>query len=96
MIIHDLNIPSIAVAPNKTDSPLVINADAVLTLAVPVKRLQTVAWRGSQISQFHNAVELAQLSLSIALDGAERSAAFSTVKELRILAAKRFDHLNIV
>ena len=38
MIVNDLNVPGFAIAPHKTDPPLIVNANAVLTLAVAWRR----------------------------------------------------------
>lgn len=43
MVIDDLDVIGVAVAPHKADSPLVIDPDAVLTLSVAVQGLQPVA-----------------------------------------------------
>jgi hypothetical protein len=49
MIVDDLNVPGFAIAPHKTDPPLIVNPNAALTLAVAVQSLQTIARRYSQI-----------------------------------------------
>ena len=49
VIINDLDIVSIVLAPYKTDSPLIIDADAVLALAVAAQFFQMVAGRNPQV-----------------------------------------------
>jgi hypothetical protein len=49
MIVDDLDVPSFAIAPHKTDPPLIVNANAALTLAVAAQRLQAIAGRNTQI-----------------------------------------------
>jgi hypothetical protein len=62
VIIHNLNIERVAILPNKTDSPLIVNPNAVLPFPVPMQGFQAVSrWR-SQISQFIRAIQLPQLS----------------------------------
>ena len=49
MVIHDLDILCVAIMPAETDSPLVVDADAVLTLPAACQFLESIAWRDSQI-----------------------------------------------
>ncbi len=49
MIIHYLHIVSVIRLPIKTNSPLVIDADAVLPGAIAAKFLQTIRRRNAQI-----------------------------------------------
>jgi hypothetical protein len=69
MIIDDLDIVSVALAPHETDSPLIVDPDAVLTLAVAAKLLQPVAGRNPQILYHCALFNIASL----------RRAAFSTL-----------------
>lgn len=39
MIVHDFDIERVAIIPDETDSPLLIDADAVLSLAIAVLHL---------------------------------------------------------
>ncbi len=61
MIVNNLNVPCFAIAPHKTDPPLIVNANAVLTLAVAVQRLQTIAGRHTQIVELLCRVDHKQL-----------------------------------
>lgn len=45
MIIHNFNTAGMAVCPDKANPPLIIDADAVLTLPVVFQRFQTIAGR---------------------------------------------------
>ena len=47
MIVDDLNVPGFSIAPHKTDPPLIVSANAALTLAVAVQCLQTIAGRSA-------------------------------------------------
>ncbi len=49
MIIHDLNAPRRPIAPLETNTPAIINADAVTTLAISHQLFQPVARRYTQI-----------------------------------------------
>lgn len=51
MIIDDFDLLRGAIAPNKTDPPLIVNPDAVLTSSVPRQRFQSIPGNGGQIFQ---------------------------------------------
>jgi len=68
MIVDDLNVPGFAIAPDKTDPPLIVNANAALTLAVAVQSLQTIAGRHTQIVELFRRVDRKQLSTSTPLN----------------------------
>ena len=68
MIVDDLNVPGFAIAPHKTDPPLIVNADAALTLAVAVQSLQTIAGRHTQIVELFCGVDRKQLRTSASLN----------------------------
>jgi len=57
--------------PDKADSPLVIDANAVLTLAVGFQCFQLVAGRDAQAGEFGGGVDLKQFAPRDALDIAE-------------------------
>jgi hypothetical protein len=42
MVIDDLHVKRIAVAPRKADTPLVVDSDAVLTGSISLKFLQSI------------------------------------------------------
>jgi hypothetical protein len=45
VVVHNLNVESIPVTPQETDTPLVVDADAVLAFSVALQRFQMIAWR---------------------------------------------------
>jgi len=49
MVIRDLNVERITGAPFETDSPLVINSDAVLSDAITAQLLESICRRDSQV-----------------------------------------------
>jgi len=61
MIVDDLNIPSFTIAPYETHSPLVVDTNAVLTLAVAVQHFQTVSGRYAQIVELLGCVDRKKL-----------------------------------
>lgn len=58
VIVDNLDIVGIAVVPTKTEPPLVIDANAVLTLSVGSQLLQPVPGWTCHVSQDHCAVQL--------------------------------------
>ncbi len=51
MIVNDFNVPCVVTLPFKTNSPLVIYPNAVLSFAITVQRLQAICRRDAQIIQ---------------------------------------------
>ena len=62
MIIHNFNTAGMAVCPDKANPPLVIDADAVLTLPVAFRRFQTIAGRYFQKTQIRSGIQLLQFA----------------------------------
>jgi hypothetical protein len=60
VIINDLNVKGIAVLEAKADSPLVIDADAVLSEAVMLERLQMIRRRQAQILKTSGGIQLCE------------------------------------
>jgi hypothetical protein len=52
MIVYDFYVVSITVPPHETNSPLLIDSNAVLSIAITPQRLKAVSRRHSQIKQF--------------------------------------------
>jgi len=52
VIVHDLDLMRPILAPDETDAPLVVDADAVLPLAVPFQGFELVPRRNPQVRQF--------------------------------------------
>ena len=62
MIIDDFDVIRLAVAPDKTQPPLIVNADAVLAEPITLQRLQVIAGRYTQKIQGRGGMQLHQLS----------------------------------
>jgi len=92
MIIHNLDFIRIAFLPDKADSPLIVDANAVSPLTVAMKSLQAVAGRRGQIAQFGGGIQLPQFPLSDPLEGPKPLDVFPSVELLGFLRAKRTDH----
>jgi hypothetical protein len=62
MVIDDFDVFGAAVRPSEADSPLVVDANAVLSLPVSPQGLQPVSRRNPQIAEAAGNLELAELS----------------------------------
>ena len=51
MIIDDLNVMSVGANPAETDTPLVVDADAVLAETIRQEFLQMIRWRHPEVSK---------------------------------------------
>jgi hypothetical protein len=51
MIVHDFHVMRIAIAPCEADPPLVVDANAVLPLAVRAQGFQAIAGRNAKVAQ---------------------------------------------
>jgi hypothetical protein len=56
VIINYLYVVGITVVPTKTESPLVVDANAVLALSVGSQEFQPVSGRARHIGQDHSAI----------------------------------------
>jgi hypothetical protein len=93
MIVDDLNVPGFAIPLHKTDPPLIVNANAALTLAVAVQRLQTIAGRHTQIVKLLCRVDRKQLRAGAPLNLRRQIADGVAGKDRsRTFIAKAFDH----
>ena len=68
MIINDFDLLGSAIAPDKANSPLVVDADAVLTGPASFQRLEAITWRWRQICQLFRLMDQPQLALRHALN----------------------------
>lgn len=68
MMVHDLDSPGIAVAPDETDAPLIVDANAVLPDSAASKGFQSVAGRDPQVVEAASSVDCNQLCPGSLLD----------------------------
>jgi len=57
MIVHNLDFLGVTVAPHETNTPLVVNANAVLALAVSLQSLELIAWINGQYFKARGGVQ---------------------------------------
>jgi len=86
MVIDNLDIGGAAIRPDKAHTPLIVNANAVLTGAIPFQGFQSIAWRGTQKLQRLRGSQLRQLALGHVLECPEAARLPALEERLRILA----------
>ena len=62
MIVNDLDVVSVAVGETKTDSPLVIDADAVLSGTFPEELLEVVGGWDAKVEETGGGIEQNELA----------------------------------
>jgi hypothetical protein len=71
VVIHDLNVCGSSLGPSKANAPLIINANAVLAVAVAFQVFQALARRAPQEFASFRCIELRQLASGDFRDRAE-------------------------
>lgn len=92
MVIDDLNLVSVSLPPDKTDPPLVANPDAVLPLAIAMKRFEPIAGRRREVARFGRCIQLAKFAQRHSFDGPKTPHPVPVVEALRIFAAEAPNH----
>jgi hypothetical protein len=92
MIIGHFDAVTIPIAPNKTDSELIIHSDRVLALAVSLKSFQLVPWRRGKHSQFRRCMKLKQFPQGHPFKRAKAFAVVIAKKRLGFGGAKTLNH----
>jgi hypothetical protein len=84
MVIDDLDVPWAIVSPAEADSPLVVNANAVLSAPVTTKFLEPVARWHAQVVQILGAIEHLKLPFGLYLERPELPRGTAAEKLFRI------------
>jgi hypothetical protein len=96
VVVHYLNLVSPVVVPDKTNAPLVIDADVVLSFSIILQGLQVVAGRDSQTDQFRDSMQLQKLSPCHPFDVSEAGHGLTFEQSFGIAADERMDHVQIL
>lgn len=92
MVIDYLNVMGMPIAPDKTNAPLSIYANTVLTLAVARKRFEPIAWRNTQILQCADGIENQELLPGLTFKSGKRPNETIFKQGFRVLIGKVSDH----
>jgi ABC-type antimicrobial peptide transport system ATPase subunit len=92
MVVDDFNMLGMAVHPHKTYTPLIIYANAELSVAIPLKRLQTISRRSAQLVQAPRGVQKLQPSARLPLETRKCPDKLVIVELFGRFAAEAADH----
>ena len=97
MVIRDLNIKCITMFPFKTNSPLIVNSNAVLTFPVTAQFFKSICRRDSQIIDVNGVVNHTKFSQSHLLNiGGQLSRTLALIDSLCFGVFEGFDHKIII
>jgi hypothetical protein len=92
MIVNYLYVSRTDISPDKADSPLIVDANAVLTFAVTFQAFKAVTrWR-TQKHQGLGGIQLSELALGDSGERPEPAGALATIKRQCVFALERLDH----
>ena len=96
MVIDNFNIVRVTAVPAKTDTPLVVDTNAVLTLAIAFQSFETITWRRQKVLQRPRLVQIQQSTTRGTLDGAKPQHCIVMEQCLCIRRSKGLDHKSRV
>jgi hypothetical protein len=68
VIIHYLDVMRLAITPDETDPPLIVDANAMLPSPITLEGFKTVAWRNTKILQSPARLQVEQFAPGYAFD----------------------------
>jgi hypothetical protein len=97
VIIDDLDVKGVTVAPPETDAPLLIDSDAVLTLSITLQSFELIRAWNRKILQVSSSVQLLQLHQSPLLNVTRNPLGeLATPNPLGLPATKGLNHVLII
>jgi hypothetical protein len=96
VVVHYFNLNRSDARPHEANAPLIVDANAVLTLSITLQRFKTIAWGGFQKVQCLGCFYLSQLALRNQQESPELPRAHALVQRLRVFALERLDRASIV
>jgi len=96
VVIDNLHLVGIPIAPDKTDSPLVVDANTVLPFSVAFKSFQVITRGRSKVTKLRGNIQLAESPLRYPLESPKPLDALPRVKLFRIFRPERLDHSSSV
>jgi hypothetical protein len=96
VVIRNFHIVGIAIAPDKANAPLVVDADAVLSFPIAFQYFQMIARRRLQIAKVSGNIQLSQLSLSHPFESPKTLDSLPAVKLFGLPRPEGLDHLASV
>ena len=96
MVVDDFNVMRAIVMPCKTDTPLVIDPDAKLSLAVTAEGFEPVAGQEPQCFDGVGGIKDAQSLLRLSAKGLKNAGTFPFVQLFGFFVLEAFDHKTII
>jgi hypothetical protein len=96
VVVHYFDLVSAVVLPHKTNAPLIVDANAVLSSSITLQGFQVIARWHSQTDQFSCRMQLQQLAPSYALDVVEPGYPLASKQSLGVGTNERMDHEAIL
>jgi len=95
MVIGYFDIAGVPLFPLETDAPLIVDSDAILTLAVSFERFKPVRRRHPQVFDSLSVIKHLQFAKSLSLNlGRQPSRTLQPKNPLRLRALKRLDYYD--
>jgi hypothetical protein len=94
VVIDDLDIVRTGFTPSKTNSPLVVDPDAVLSRAIAFEQFQSVARRNFQIVKSPGDLKLSQFTSTDGRNICKSLDAITVSKGFSVAAPERSDHIQ--
>jgi len=92
MIVDDLDLVGVAIAPYKTDPPLVVDPYAVLALTIAGQLLEPVSGRNPEVLQRLRVVQHRELATGDVLDTPKARTTLAVEERFGVLAPERPYH----
>ena len=97
MVVNYLHILGALRTPDKANSPLIVDADAVLPLSISFQSFQLIAWRRAQVIKNRGPIKLLQLSKRRALNIDPATHTSALEESLCVLALEAlYRHASII
>ena len=94
MVIDNLHIVGIPVAPDKADAPLIVDANTVLPFSVAFKRFQVISRGRGKVTKLRGNIQLPEFPLCHPLKSPKPPDALPRMKLFRIFRPERPDHVS--
>ena len=95
VVVNDFDIFSAVSSPTKTQTPLVVDAYAELTLAISLQCLKIVPRRDAKAGQFGGGMKLQQLTTCRPFDVFEPGYRAAAEQSARVRAGERSNHAEV-
>ena len=96
MVINNLHIVDVPVAPNKADAPLIVDANTVLPFSVAFERFQMISRGRGKVTKLRGNIQLPEFPLCYPLESPKPPDALPRVELFRIFRPERLDHFSSV